>query len=98
MPIDTPGYDDGDEIYDRNKHSAHFDTCGDRKERPTGTRPQQGMTLDAPIEKAMLAMKILMKNGKPFEEAAKLLLQECEKNWVPQQSQQEEAFDDDIPF
>jgi hypothetical protein len=99
MPVDADTYEAGDEIYDRNKHTSHFDTCGERKEQSAPRSAQSGLKLEPNVETALNQCMLAMKNGKPHDDLAKKLIAEMAASYVPKQSQQAEAeFDDDIPF
>ena len=99
MPIDADSYEQGDEIYDRNKHTSHFDTCGNRKEQQSGPRPaQQGLKMTPKVEQAFLKCMVTISNGKDHTDDAKNLIAEMAANYIPQQSSPEPEFDDDIPF
>jgi hypothetical protein len=99
MPVDADTYEAGDEIYDRNKHTSHFDTCGEKKQQ-SGARPaQDGVKMTPPVEKAFLKCMVTMSNGRPHADDAQALIAIMADNYVPKQSTQAEAeFDDDIPF
>jgi hypothetical protein len=99
MPVDADTYDEGDDIYDRNKHTSHFDTCGERKEQSAPRSAQTGVKMVPVVEVAFLKCMVTMTNDKPHEDDAQALISIMADNYVPKKTQQAEAeFDDDIPF
>jgi len=99
MPVDADTFEAGDEIYDRNKHTSHFDTCG-KREQQSGPRPAaDGVKMTPVVEKAFLKCMVTMSNGRDHTDDAQALISIMADNYVPKQSQpSDQEFDDDIPF
>lgn len=99
MPVDADTYDAGDEIYERDKHTSHFDTCGKREQQSAPRPAQDGLKLTPVVEKAFLKAMMSMQNGIDYTQDAAELIKIMAENYVPSEAPSAEAdFQDDIPF
>jgi len=97
MPLDPIGIDEGDILYDRNKHSSHWDTCPKRD-----NARQQYPRQDAPVSvlNPFLTAKLeeyvnAVKHGAGYETLGQAFLTAVEKTHKPESP---DMFDDDVPF
>lgn len=105
MPLDASSYEAGDQIYDRNKHTSHFDTCTgkDSPAQQSGARSGQapaksgGLLLEPEVEKAMIELIERVTKHEDFDAEWQNLREQVEVAYGPPK-QAENEFEDDIPF
>lgn len=110
IPVDPVNVDSEYEIFDREKHTCHFDTCPERVQENGG--PRQQKPLQESVLSPFLQTKLVdyinaIKSGGDHKQAGFHFLTLCEQAYDPAkqpkpkpqpQPQPEMDFDDDIPF
>ncbi len=95
MPLDPVGIDEGDILYDRNKHTSHWDTCSKRD-----SARQQYPTQETAVLNPYLATKLeeyvnAVKAGMGYEQLGRKFLESVENTHKPKST---DLFDDEVPF
>jgi len=99
MPLDPIGIEEGDILYDREKHSSHWDTCP-KRDRAREQYPKQETQLTAVLN-PHLVTKLeeyvqAVKAGMGYEQLGKQFLESVEKTHKPPDK---DLFDDnEVPF
>lgn len=99
MPIDPVNIEEGDILYDRERHSSHWDTCP-KRDKARQQYPRQATQLTAVLN-PYLATKleeyvVAVKAGMGYEKLGHGFLEAVEKTHKPKDP---ELFDDnEVPF
>lgn len=97
MPLDPVGIDEGDILYDRNKHTSHWDTCPKRdtarQQYPKQDKPYSVLNpyLTVKLEEYVKAVQA----GMGYEQLGKTFLESVENTHKPKST---DLFDDEVPF
>jgi len=96
MPLDPIGIEDGDILYDRDRHSSHWDTCPKRdtaKQQYPQNKPESVLNpyLTTKLEEYVSAVKA----GMGYQQLGKQFLESVENSLKPKDK---DLFDDDVPF
>ena len=102
MPLDPIGIDEGDILYDREKHSSHWDTCV-KQDPSQKSAPQQGGTthvhasasvLNASLTTRLEVFVAAVKTGNGHGSLGQDFIDAVVTEFKPP----EDDYDDDIPF
>ena len=98
MPLDPIGIDEGDILYDRDKHSSHWDTCP-KRDKARDQYPQQQTQLTAVLNPYLTTKLeeyvVAVKAGMGYEQLGKKFLESVENSLKPKAP---DMFDDEVPF
>lgn len=101
MPLDPVGIEEGDILYDREKHTSHWDTCV-KRDRAREQYPKQETQLTAVLN-PYLATKLeeyvnAVKAGMGYEKLGHGFLEAVEKTHKPADKDLFDKDDDGVPF
>lgn len=97
MPLDPVGIDEGDIVYDRMKHTSHWDTCT-KQEKARQQYPQQQQSVLNPFLTKQLEEYVqACKAGAGYEMLGRKFCESVEKAHVPK-PETGDMYDDDVPF
>lgn len=93
MPLDPIGIDEGDILYDRDKHSSHWDTCPKRDKDRDQDKPYSVLNpyLTTKLEEYVKAVQA----GMGYEQLGRQFIEAVEKTHKPKVP---DMFDDQVPF
>ncbi len=98
MPLDPIGIDEGDILYDRDKHSSHWDTCSQR-DKVRQQHPRQESILNPYLTTKLEEYVHAVKAGMGYEQLGKKFLESVENSHKPKDK---DLFDgetnDGVPF
>jgi len=103
MPLDPIGIEEGDILYDRDKHSSHWDTCP-KRDRARDQYPKQDSA--TPVMNAYLLSKFeeyvkAVQAGVGYEMLGRQFLESVEKTNLPKGKtgdMYDDNTDDGVPF
>lgn len=98
MPLDPINIDEGDILYDRAKHTSHWDTCP-KRDRARQHYPKDEGVLNAYLKTKLEEYVTAVKAGMGYEQLGKKFLAAVEKTHKPKDK---DLFDDhpdnEVPF
>ena len=99
MPLDPVNIDEGDILYDREKHSSHWDTCTkqDQSHQSAPTQAASESVMNPYLTTKFNECVRAVQAGVGYEKRGADFLDAVEKTHKPK-THQEDAYDDDIPF
>jgi len=100
MPCDPINIEEGD-VFDRNKHTSHFDTCPKADNHRGNSKPKQEGVLNPYLQKKLEEYVNAVKHGVGFEVLGRQFLESVEKTHKPAEPDlpfNDDVPDDDVPF
>jgi len=100
MPLDPINIDEGDILYDREKHTSHWDTCP-KRDRARQQYPKQDSLLNAHLQAKLADYVAAVKAGMGYEQLGKNFLEAVEKTHKPAEPDmfdKDDEFHDEVPF
>ncbi len=100
MPLDPVNIDEGDILYDRERHSSHWDTCP-KRDKARQQYPKQDSLLNAFLQTKLEEYVSAVKAGMGYEKLGQDFLQAVEKTHKPADPDLFDKGDDsndEVPF
>lgn len=95
MPLDPIGIEDGDIVYDREKHSSHWDTCP-KRDQARQQYPRDDRVLNPYLTTKLEEYVSAVKAGMGYEKLGTKFLESVENAHKPKR---QDLFDDnEVPF
>jgi hypothetical protein len=100
MPLDPIGIEEGDIVYDRDKHRSHWDTCPKRdRAREQYPKQEQSNAVMNPYLTTMFEEYVkAVQAGVGYEMLGKKFLAAVEKSHKPADKDLFDKDDDGVPF
>jgi len=97
MPLDPIGIDEGDILYDREKHTSHWDTCV-KRDRAREQYPKKDSLLNAFLQTKLEEYVSAVKAGMGYEQLGKKFLEAVERAHRPNEPDMFEKDTEEVPF